>query len=174
MVRTAKIDHVQLFATPWTTQSIEFSRPESWSGQPFPSPENLPNPGVKPRSPTFQAHSLPAEPQGKPKNTGVGSLSLLQRIFPTWELNHGFLHWRQIVYQLSYEGSPHNTQLKIIAALLKFPSPSDAQKLRVCCLKLPLDHLLRDGTLLMVTFSSKSQLPCLLFEIYHFQILLRN
>ena len=40
----------------------------------------------KPRSPTLQVDSLPAEPPGKPKNTGVGSLSLLQRIFPTPEL----------------------------------------------------------------------------------------
>ena len=45
--------------------------------------------------------SLPAEPQGKPKNTGVGSLSLLQQIFLTQELNQGLLHCRQIVYQLS-------------------------------------------------------------------------
>ena len=44
---------------------------------PVPSPGDLPNPGIKPRSPSLQADSLPAEPQGKPKNTGVGSLSLL-------------------------------------------------------------------------------------------------
>ena len=44
-----------------------------------------PNPRIEPRSPTLQADSSPAEPQGKPKNTGVGSLSLLQRIFPTQE-----------------------------------------------------------------------------------------
>ena len=53
-------------ATPWTIQSMEFSRPESWSGQPFPSPGDLPNPGIEPRSPTLQADSLPAEPPGKP------------------------------------------------------------------------------------------------------------
>ena len=52
--------------------------------------------------------SLPAEPQGKPKNTGVGSLSLLQWIFPIQELNWGLLHCRQILYQLSYQGSPHS------------------------------------------------------------------
>ena len=52
--------------------SMEFSRPEYWSGQPFPSPGNLPNPAIEPRSPALQADSLPAEPQGKPKNTGVG------------------------------------------------------------------------------------------------------
>ena len=64
------------------------------------------NPGIEPRSPTCQADSLPAEPQGKPKNTGVGSLSLLQQIFPTQELNQGLLHCRQILYQLSYQGRP--------------------------------------------------------------------
>ena len=81
---------------------MEFSRPEYWSGQPFPSPGDLPNPGIKPRSPTLQLDSLPAEPQGKPKNTRVGSLSLLQQIFPTQELNQVLLHCRQILYQLSY------------------------------------------------------------------------
>ena len=55
-----------------------FSRQEYWSGLPVPSPGDLPNPGIEPRSPELQADSLPAEPQGKPKNTGVGSLSLLQ------------------------------------------------------------------------------------------------
>ena len=75
--------------TLWTIESMEFSRPECWSGQPFPSPGNLPNPGIEHRSPALQADSLPAEPQGKPRNTGVGSLSLLQRIFPTQELNRG-------------------------------------------------------------------------------------
>ena len=64
------------------------------------------NPGIKPRSPTLQADSLPAEPQGKPKNTGVGSLSLLQWIFLTQESNRGLLHYRQILYQLSYQRSP--------------------------------------------------------------------
>ena len=61
---------------------------------------------VLPRSPILQADSLPAEPQGKPKNTGVGSLSFLQQIFPTQELNWGPIHCRWILYQLSYPGSP--------------------------------------------------------------------
>ena len=67
---------------------------------------NLPNPGIEPRSPTLQMDSLPGKPQGKPKNTGVGSLSLLQGIFPTQKLNQGLLHCRQILYQLSHKGSP--------------------------------------------------------------------
>ena len=54
-----------------------------WSRQPFPSPEDLPDPGIKPRSPALQADSLPAELQGKPENTGVGRLFLLQQIFLT-------------------------------------------------------------------------------------------
>ena len=41
-------------------------------GSLFPSPRDLPNPGIKPRSPALQVDSLPAEPPGKPKNTGVG------------------------------------------------------------------------------------------------------
>ena len=57
----------------------------------------------QPRSPTLQVDSLPAEPQGKPKNTGVGSLSLLPGTFPTQESNQGLLHCRQILYQLSYK-----------------------------------------------------------------------
>ena len=66
----------------------------------------LPNPGIEPRSPTLQADSLPAEPQGKPKKTGVGSLSLPQGFFLTQESNQGLAHCRQILYQLSYQGSP--------------------------------------------------------------------
>ena len=70
-----------------------------------PSPGDLPNPGIKPRFPTLH-NSLPAEPSGELKNTGVSSVSLLQGILPTQESNPGFLHCRQILYQLSYEGSP--------------------------------------------------------------------
>ena len=83
-----------------------FSRQEYWSGLSYPPPGDLPNPGIEPRSPTLQADSLPAEPLGKPKNTVVGSLSLLQAIFPTQESTWGLLHCRQILNQLSYLGSP--------------------------------------------------------------------
>ena len=47
--------------------SMEFSRQEYWRGLPFPSPGDLPNPGIKPRSPAFQVDSLPSEPPGKPQ-----------------------------------------------------------------------------------------------------------
>ena len=53
-------------AAPWTIRSVELSRPEYWSRQPFPSPGDLPNPGVKPRFPALQMDSLPAALSGKP------------------------------------------------------------------------------------------------------------
>ena len=64
------LSHVQLFATPWTVAyqappSIEFSRQENWSGLPFPSPGDLPNPGIELKSPILQADALPSEPPGK-------------------------------------------------------------------------------------------------------------
>jgi len=49
-----------------------------WSGLPCPPPRDLPNPGIEPRSPAFQADSLLSDPPGKPKNTELGNLSLLQ------------------------------------------------------------------------------------------------
>ena len=60
------LSHVQLFATPWTVahqapQSMEFSRQEYWSGVPFPSPGDLPNPGIEPGSPALQADTLPSD-----------------------------------------------------------------------------------------------------------------
>ena len=137
-------------------QSMEFSRPESWSGEPFlllgifptqgsnpglpcfrqilyqlshkgspgileqsiPSPVDLSGPGIEPGSPALQVDSLPTELSGKQEygeyysswnyigqNTGVGSLSLLQEIFPIWESNPGLPHCRQILCQMSHKGS---------------------------------------------------------------------
>ena len=173
------------FVTPWTVAhqvslSLEFSRQEYWSGLPFPSLGDFPNPGIKSSSPVVQADSLPlnhqespnvsnevkvaqscptlcdpmdftvhgilqtrrlewvafpfsrgyspprdwtqvssiardslsAETQGKPENTGVDSLFLLQRIFLTQELNWGLLHCRWILYQPSYQESLGNLPSK--------------------------------------------------------------
>ena len=102
---------VRLFVTPWigasqTPLSMGFFRQEYWSGLPWPPPGDLPDPRIKPRSPSLQAHSLPSASPGKPRNTGVGSLFPLHGIFLTQELNWGLLHCRQILHQLSYQGSP--------------------------------------------------------------------
>ena len=65
------LSHVQLFSTPWTIACLVpllmgFSRQEYWSELLFPSPGDLPNPEIEPRSPALQADSLPSEPPGKP------------------------------------------------------------------------------------------------------------
>ena len=117
------LSHVQLFVTSWTIKSVEFSRPEYWSGQPFPSPGDLPKPGIKPRSPTLQVDSLPAEPQGKPKNTGVGTLPLLQPIFPTQESNQGLLHCRWILYQLATREAQEYWSGYLIPSPVDLPDP---------------------------------------------------
>ena len=64
------LSRVQLFVIPWTvvyqaSLSMGFSRQGYWSGLPFPSPGDLPDPGIKPRSPALQAYALPSEPPGK-------------------------------------------------------------------------------------------------------------
>ena len=65
------LTRVRLFVTPWTAAyqappSMGFSRQECWSGLPFPSPGDLPDPGIEPWSPALQADALPSEPPGKP------------------------------------------------------------------------------------------------------------
>ena len=81
------LNRAQFFVTPWIIDyqaplSMEFSRQEHWSGLPFPSPEDLPDPGIEPRSPTLQADALTSAPPGN-----VGCHFLLQRIFPAQGCN---------------------------------------------------------------------------------------
>ena len=66
-VKVKSLSRVRLFATPWTVgyqapPSLGFSRQEYWSGLPFPSPGELPDPGIEPRSPALQADTLTSEP----------------------------------------------------------------------------------------------------------------
>ena len=65
------LSRVRLFVTPWTVDyqaslPMGFSRQEYWSGLPFPSPGDLPKPGIEPRSPALWADALPSEPSGNP------------------------------------------------------------------------------------------------------------
>ena len=69
-VKVKSLSCVRLFASPWTVAyqappSMGFSRQEYWSGLPFPSPGDLPDPGIEPGSPTLQAGTLTSEPPGK-------------------------------------------------------------------------------------------------------------
>ena len=63
--------------------SMGFSRQEHWTGLPFPSPEDLPNPGIEPRFPALQADSLPSEPPGKPQVNKKVSFANYKHIMPT-------------------------------------------------------------------------------------------
>ena len=70
MKKAKLLSRVGLFATPWTVAyntppSMEFSRQEYWNGLPFPSPGDLPNPGIEPGSPALQAEALQSEPPRK-------------------------------------------------------------------------------------------------------------
>ena len=72
------LSRVRLFATPWTgahqvPPSMGFSRQECWNGSPFPSPEDLPRPGIKPGSPALQADSLPSKPPRNPTGMSTGT-----------------------------------------------------------------------------------------------------
>ena len=71
MMKVKLLIRIWLCATPWTVAhqtppSMGFPRQEYWNGLPFPSPGDLPNPGIKPRSPALQADALPSEPPGNP------------------------------------------------------------------------------------------------------------
>ena len=82
---------VRLFATLWTVAyqaslSMGFSRQENWNGLPFPSPGDLPDPGIKPRPPALQADALPSEPPGKPRHEGregqfINHLQYVRQVF---------------------------------------------------------------------------------------------
>ena len=76
MLNVLSLSHVRLFVTPWTAAyedppSMGFSRQKYWSGLPFPSPGDLPDPGIEPESPAWQADALPS------KLPGMLDLSLL-------------------------------------------------------------------------------------------------
>ena len=80
-MKVKSLSRVRLFATPWTIAqqappSMELSRQEYWSGLPFPSPGDLPHPGIEPGPPALQADSLLSELPGKPKYDIISYLLL--------------------------------------------------------------------------------------------------
>ena len=101
---------LELVAIPFSRES---SQPRGWT-------------------PALWADSLPAEPQGKPKNTGVDSLSLLHWLFPTQESNWGLLHCRWILYQLSHKGSPRILEWVAYPFSIGFSWPRN--RTRVSCI----------------------------------------
>ena len=102
---------VQLFATPWTvapqtplSKGIFPARMLEWIA--MYSCRGSSQPRDQTQVCLIEGGFFTSEPPRKPKNTGVGSLSLCQGNFLTQESNQGLLHCRQILYQLSYQGSP--------------------------------------------------------------------
>ena len=88
-VKVKLLSHVQLFVTPWAVAyrappSMGFSRQEYWSGLPFPSPGDLPDPGIEPGSPTFQADALTSEPPGKPVAQKEEAFSVVKTVKRQW------------------------------------------------------------------------------------------
>ena len=83
---------VRLFATPWTVvyqapPSMGFSRQEYWIGLPFPSPGDLPDPGIEAGYPALRGDDLPSEPPGKPQNTELFLKSVVIRIKPIFKIS---------------------------------------------------------------------------------------
>ena len=129
-----------LFATPWTVQSLEFFRPRYCSRWPFPSPGDLPNPGIEPRSPALQADSLPAEPPGKHATYRCASYRDILRIL--------LMILRSVLFT-GTNGRKLTHSLKTRKELL-FPK---INKLRFKCVAPWATHQLRSGHLSINWFS---------------------
>ena len=96
LYKVKSLNCVRLFATPWTVAyqallSMGFSSQEYWSGLPFPSPGDLPNPGIEPGSPALQTDALPSEPPGKPDFQDMVTNTFSTRVLrPTPEVTEIF------------------------------------------------------------------------------------
>ena len=90
------LSHIRLFATPWTVAYqaplfMGFSRQEYWSGLPFPSPGDLPDPGIEPGSPALQADTLLSEPPGKPRDLQTSSPWASSKLKGQFSTPHDFV-----------------------------------------------------------------------------------
>ena len=111
--KVKSLSHVRLSATPWTVAyqappAMGFSRQEYWSGVPFPSPGDLPDPGIKPGSPALQADALPSEPPGKPPK-GRSRALLITKIHTCRDL-----HNRNEIHMLGFQKQIANGYLQQI------------------------------------------------------------
>ena len=115
-LKVKSLSRVRLFATPWTVAhqappSMGFSRQEYWSGLPFPSPGDLPKPGIKPRSPSLQADALSSELPGK--NRGVKQLPQITQLLKSRARNSAqairlFSKINTMIYSFNNKGKKHN------------------------------------------------------------------
>ena len=136
------LSHVRLFATPWNVAyqaplSMGFSRQEYWSGLPFPSPGDLPNPGIEPRSPSLWADALTSEPPGKPLLSIIWPSNSIPRSLSERTENtcpHKDLVLRTCLIFLLGTKRPQVffTNYQSLAGPFKNRSISQRQKLRLC------------------------------------------
>ena len=124
---------VRLFVIPWAVDyqaslSMGFSRQKHWSGLPFPSPGDLPNSGIEPRSPALQADALPSEPPGKPSTEPLLKFLLLPT--PTSMVSLGFTRFLNRVKEqiespewLHGEGPFFSSPLHIPTTMLTHTGP---------------------------------------------------
>ena len=127
------------FATLWTVVcqgplSMGFSRQEQWSGLPWPPPGDLPNPGMEPRSPPFQADSLPPEAPVKPILRVIGFLSELQHLSLS-ELDNLLYLAPPLAHMRLLWGIPHD----FYGEPLPFTRESNGTPLQYSCLENPMD-----------------------------------
>ena len=90
-VKVKSLSRVRLFVTPWTIAyqappSMIFSRQEYWNGLLFPSPGDLPDPGIEPGSPALEADALTSEPPGKPHIIEPMSISGFEKVPWTYKM----------------------------------------------------------------------------------------
>ena len=98
---------------------MEFSRQEYWSGLQFPSPGDLPNPGIEPEPPPLQADALPSEPPGKPESYGVSQLYRRQQTI--FQSCCAILHCHQ--QRIKVLDAPYFCQYSMLSALLILTIP---------------------------------------------------
>ena len=132
-MKVKSLSRVRLFATPWTVAyqalpSIRFSRQEYWSGLPFHSPGDLPDPGIEPRSPALQADTLPPEPRGKPEYQVV-NLMIKFGEFMTAKQAHGTAPLPSKLLQQSLDRADkteHNVRQCLCSCVFPFISSSES------------------------------------------------
>ena len=115
------VQSVRLFATLWTVAhkdppSMGFSKQEYWSGLPFPSPGDLPNPGIEPRSPALQAEALTSEPPGIPSMKSGRPLRILPLCVCMnldWGIIFYFLAVLQGLWHLSFQTKDRTQTLAV-------------------------------------------------------------
>ena len=109
-VKVKLLSCIWLFATPWTvayqaSPSMGFSRQKYWSGLPFPSLVNLPDPGIKPGSPALQVDALPSEPPGKPHNLQASPPKCLSVTVEGFNIGLKIL-WSSYIQKMVFTFSP--------------------------------------------------------------------